>query len=219
MTPVHWYEVAGHSQPSMQPCSCYPAAVGSEPNAKLLMPMPLACTAPPHSICLTTCNCLNLVGADGGNEPKVESLAPMHWLGLAILAYMAYNAMTPGSAGGARVHEISFQEFKSKLLAQVWGRCGREVRGARHLFRVAVRVEVCSYTPPASHVRFRMHQSTRFRATHVAIHNSYLCYASAILPLHVDTHPAPLPLLVLSLGRGVQARGGQQQHCACVRSA
>ena len=101
----------------------------------------------------------------------------MHWLGLAILAYMAYNAMTPGSAGGARVHEISFQEFKSKLLAQVWGRCGREVRGARHLFRVAVRVELCAHTWPTSIVRLSMQLSICFR-THVAIRNSCLCSAS-----------------------------------------
>lgn len=141
------------------------------------MPMPLACTALPHSICLTTCNCLNLVGADGGNEPKVESLAPMHWLGLAILAYMAYNAMTPGSAGGARVHEISFQEFKSKLLAQVWGRCGRE---EVEMLKGWLSGRKCARTRPAVHVRFRMHQSTRFRATHVAIWDPCLCPASQL---------------------------------------
>ncbi|KAG1664993.1 hypothetical protein FOA52_014673 [Chlamydomonas sp. UWO 241] len=60
-------------------------------------------------------------GGGGGNkgdgDPKVEVNLPLHWLGIAVLAYMVYSGAS-GGGGGARAHEITFQEFKTKLLAQ-----------------------------------------------------------------------------------------------------
>ena len=48
---------------------------------------------------------------------------PIHYLGLGLLAFYLYTTFGGGGGTGARVHEISFQEFKTKLLAQV----GREL--------------------------------------------------------------------------------------------
>lgn len=57
-------------------------------------------------------------GKKDGGDPKGDTVLPLQWVGLAFLAYLAYNSMGPGGSNGARTHEISFQEFKSKLLAQ-----------------------------------------------------------------------------------------------------
>jgi hypothetical protein len=60
-------------------------------------------------------------GSSGGrkgedrNEIRVEVPVPLTWLGIGALAL--YVISTLGSASNARTHEISFQEFKSKLLA------------------------------------------------------------------------------------------------------
>ena len=50
------------------------------------------------------------------NEIRVEVPVPLTWLGIGALTL--YVISTLGSASNARTHEISFQEFKSKLLAQ-----------------------------------------------------------------------------------------------------
>lgn len=53
---------------------------------------------------------------DDRNEIRVEVPVPLTWLGIGALTL--YVISTLGSASNARTHEISFQEFKSKLLAQ-----------------------------------------------------------------------------------------------------
>lgn len=53
---------------------------------------------------------------DDRNEIRIEVPVPLTWLGIGALAL--YVLSTLGSAGNGRTHEISFQEFKSKLLAQ-----------------------------------------------------------------------------------------------------
>ena len=55
-------------------------------------------------------------GEDRGNEIRVEVPVPLTWLGIGALALYVFSTL--GAASNARTHEISFQEFKSKLLAQ-----------------------------------------------------------------------------------------------------
>ena len=60
-------------------------------------------------------------GSSGGKkgddrEIRVEIPVPLTWLGIGALTL--YVISTLGSVSNARTHEISFQEFKSKLLAQ-----------------------------------------------------------------------------------------------------
>lgn len=54
---------------------------------------------------------------NGGGPERIEIMLPVQWVGLAVLAYMVYQSMGPASAS-QRTSEISFQEFKTKLLAQ-----------------------------------------------------------------------------------------------------
>jgi hypothetical protein len=54
---------------------------------------------------------------NGGNPERIEIMLPVQWVGLAVLAYMVYQSLGPAGAA-QRTSEISFQEFKTKLLAQ-----------------------------------------------------------------------------------------------------
>ncbi len=58
---------------------------------------------------------------EGGKDPKLD--VPVQWIGLAVLAYFVYNGMGSGGVGGGRAQELSFQEFKMRLLSKVcvWG--------------------------------------------------------------------------------------------------
>ena len=56
--------------------------------------------------------------SDDGNENKFEITLPIQYLGVGLLALYLYWNMGEGG-NTARVHEISFQEFKTKLLGQV----------------------------------------------------------------------------------------------------
>ena len=55
---------------------------------------------------------------------------PIHYLGLGLLAFYLYTMFGTGGNNGVRVHEISFQEFKTKLLGQV-GKLGGDLHSNR----------------------------------------------------------------------------------------
>ena len=55
---------------------------------------------------------------DGGNDNKFEISLPIQYIGVGLLAFYLYSTLGEGSNAN-RVHEISFQEFKTKLLGQV----------------------------------------------------------------------------------------------------
>ncbi|GAX76090.1 hypothetical protein CEUSTIGMA_g3533.t1 [Chlamydomonas eustigma] len=56
---------------------------------------------------------------DGGNNNgRFDNGLILQWAGVAMLALYLYNFMGNGSNNNMRAHEISFQEFKTKLLAQ-----------------------------------------------------------------------------------------------------
>lgn len=61
--------------------------------------------------------------ADGGDKQPLEFNLPLNYLVLGVAASIVWYWMSAngGPGGGGRIHEISFQEFKSKLLAQVGG--------------------------------------------------------------------------------------------------
>ena len=56
-------------------------------------------------------------GADGG--PKVEFNVPFNWLALSLVGYYLWNLGSGKGGISGPKHEISFQEFRSKLLAKV----------------------------------------------------------------------------------------------------
>lgn len=84
--------------------------------------------------------------ASGDGDPKGQEFNfPLPWLGVAVLAYMAWNSLSVG--GGQNAHEITFQEFKTKLLAHV-GYCVCVCRGGDHSASPTVDMfEVCCTTP------------------------------------------------------------------------
>ncbi len=68
------------------------------------------------------CACMS-PGGGNNNEVKIEIGAPLQWLGLGLVAFYLWSNLVNSSTSGRQVHEISFQEFKTKLLGQV--RCIR----------------------------------------------------------------------------------------------
>ncbi len=60
--------------------------------------------------------------ADGGDGKEIQINLSLNWLAMAVLGYWLWSSTVGGGAsGGSAVprHEISFQEFRSKLLAKV----------------------------------------------------------------------------------------------------
>ena len=64
--------------------------------------------------------------ADGKEVPQFGQ--PIHYLGLGLLAFYLYTTLGGGGNSGGKTHEISFQEFKTKLLGQVRVWFGRGVQ-------------------------------------------------------------------------------------------